>query len=238
MALRDVLRLTRASLAPTAAADSLAGYLIALHGAAFAWRTAVPLAATSICIYMAGMVLNDLSDLERDRTLHPDRVLPSGRISPVRAALLFATLAVAGGILASLALQAAAGIAAALIGAVLLYDTAAKRWAVPGALAMGLCRTLNMAMGMAAARGLALGSDPWLWGPPILLGIYVTALTLLSTLEERHPGVGRWVGLGVRGIIPLDALLVALRGSLWEAAGILALLPLVLGLRRRLPGTD
>ena len=38
---------------------------------------------------MAGFVLNDIFDEERDRLNHPDRPIPSGRFSPVSATLLY-----------------------------------------------------------------------------------------------------------------------------------------------------
>ena len=37
----------------------------------------------SFCAYWAGMILNDVVDIEEDRISRPSRPLPAGRISPV-----------------------------------------------------------------------------------------------------------------------------------------------------------
>ena len=73
------------------------------------------------------------------------------------------------------------------------------------------------------------------WAPPLILGGYVAGITLIKTFEDRIPAASRWVALLLRGIIPLDAGLVLLQGRPLAALGVLALLPLALGLRRWLP---
>ena len=59
------------------------------------------LAAVSSGLYMFGMATNDIADHARDRGIHPDRVIPSGRIS-LRNARLAAFLVVSGSVLAIL----------------------------------------------------------------------------------------------------------------------------------------
>src|SRR3954468_15416074 len=88
----DWLRLIRASGLLTIASNSLAAVLVMasgddlrlrgllgrLHtgGAHLLW---IPLA--SFCLYAAGMLWNDVHDVDRDRALNPRRPLPSGRVS-------------------------------------------------------------------------------------------------------------------------------------------------------------
>src|SRR4051794_13901119 len=74
------LQLIRLPNVFTAAADSLAGWL--LVGGTLADASGwLPLTAASMVLYAAGMALNDLFDLEVDRAERPGRPLPSGRVS-------------------------------------------------------------------------------------------------------------------------------------------------------------
>lgn len=234
--LQAVLRLVRFPLVPTAVADSAAGYLIASpvlipkDWAALGW-----LAPVSSCLYMAGMVFNDLADETKDRSLHPERPLPSGELTFREGSFIGFGLVVVG-----LAFAFKAGVALCswmLLSAILGYTLPLKQWAIPGALCMGACRALNLAMGMAAASWYPW--EPWRIlansPAPLILGGYVAIVTHISTVEERRPAASKWVAILLRGIIPLDAALVAWSGKPLAALGILALLPLALGLKRLLP---
>ena len=73
-------QLLRAGNVFTAVSNILAGFLLA-HGE---WQPVWPLVfliLSSIGLYLAGMVLNDVFDYEDDSQKRPDRPLPSGRIS-------------------------------------------------------------------------------------------------------------------------------------------------------------
>ena len=75
----DYLRLLRISNVFTAIADVGMGFLFVHHtlqpAAVFGC-----LAAASALLYSAGMVLNDVWDVQQDRRERPDRPIPSGRI--------------------------------------------------------------------------------------------------------------------------------------------------------------
>ncbi|MCO5170205.1 MAG: UbiA family prenyltransferase [Planctomycetes bacterium] len=196
--LRDLLVLTRAPLALSAAANVVTGALVVRDpdlpwGAEEAGALAL-LALASCCAYWGGMVLNDRFDLERDRALYPDRPLPAGRVSPAAATALGAGLLLALLLLATLA-GAALGPGAAPRGAlaavvlaacILAYDGLLKQERLPGALAMGACRAVNGLLGAVVLVGLA---DPRGLGPALLyallLGMYVVYLTVLSFYEEE-----------------------------------------------------
>ncbi len=129
------------------------------------------LLASSSFLYTAGMVLNDVFDLEQDRRERPHRPLPSGRISYHFAESLGWTLLIAGVFAAALAtwlneshwifftdgwsfaMLGNAGpvtLAIILAASVVFYDRWLKRtWMGP--LAMGSCRALNVLLGMSAA---------------------------------------------------------------------------------------
>src|SRR3954451_19296842 len=80
MTLKPYLQLFRLPNVFTAAADSLAGWLLVTGSFAEPARW-VPLVVTSMVVYAAGIALNDVFDVEIDRAERPNRPLPSGRVS-------------------------------------------------------------------------------------------------------------------------------------------------------------
>ncbi|MET9496027.1 UbiA family prenyltransferase [Streptomyces sp. NPDC006552] len=148
----------------TVPGDALAG--AAAVGARPGRGTVLAL-SSSLCLYEAGMALNDWADRAEDAVDRPHRPIPSGRIRPA------AALAAAGAFTAAgLGLACAAGRTAGTIGAVLAatvwgYDLGLKRTPA-GPLAMGAARGLDLLMGAAASQGDAgrfggggLAGGPW-----------------------------------------------------------------------------
>src|SRR4051812_49757706 len=87
----DWLRLIRASGLLTIVSNTLAAVLVCASGDDLSLRWLlkrlqrggghllwIPLA--SFCLYAAGMLWNDVHDVDRDRVLNPRRPLPSGRV--------------------------------------------------------------------------------------------------------------------------------------------------------------
>ncbi len=188
------LKLLRIPNHATAVADVLAGWLVVSKAreiaplpAAFWWA-----AAASICLYGAGMVLNDLFDLEIDREERPERPLPSGLISR-SAAARFGFALLAGGVASAVASSLLSGHAATatvgllLAAAVWLYDRFAKRSAA-GPVVMGSCRGLNWLLGMTAAGGPAAVHQ---WLLPAGMGLYACGITLFSRDEAGKPRADR-----------------------------------------------
>lgn len=189
------LRLVRLPNVFTALADVTMGYLFMHHRltpvANFLW-----LALASCSLYMAGMVLNDVWDLDRDRVERPERPLPSGAIALVAASRLGFGLLIAGIVFGTLAgftgtvtgvLRWRSGLVALLLAAVVLaYDTGLKR-TVLGPVAMGLCRALNVLLGMsfaAAARSdVVFGFDTASLMVATAIGIYVAGITWFARTE-------------------------------------------------------
>lgn len=200
--MRRYLRLARVQNLPTAVADPVAGAV--LLGSASAARL-VALAGVSALLYSAGMVLNDVADVERDRTLHPTRPLVVGDIPLGRAATLGVAM-----LLLALVLAMGIGFGAAFVATlialfVVLYDFVLKKSRLPGCLGMGVLRGLNFALGMSAIFDSAaplreVAQDSRLHAP-LLLGLYAALVTLLSTFED---------GKGARFGVP--ATLVAASG--------------------------
>ena len=81
------LALLRPPNLPTLPGDPLAGWCLAGGGD---WPGVIAAAVAVLLLYMAGLILNDVADIEIDRRERPDRPLPSGRVT--RAAALRASL--------------------------------------------------------------------------------------------------------------------------------------------------
>src|SRR5690349_2557159 len=75
----EYLRLLRAPNVFTAVADVTMGYVAVTAGNVQIPTLAILIAASAM-LYMAGMVLNDVFDVEVDRKERPHRPLPSERI--------------------------------------------------------------------------------------------------------------------------------------------------------------
>ena len=164
------LELFRAPNLFTAIADVTMGYLF-VHVSLSPPGVYGCLLASSCFLYLSGMVLNDVYDLEVDRRERPQRPLPSGRIDVSVARRLGFGLLAGGVVLGWLAgyLGAAEGImawrsgvlATVLAICIWLYNAVLKS-TFAGPLAMGACRALNVLLGMSVSRLLDPGVGQWL----------------------------------------------------------------------------
>ncbi|MFJ4601031.1 SCO3242 family prenyltransferase [Streptomyces griseoluteus] len=165
--------------------------------------------ASSVCLYEAGMALNDWADRAEDAAERPHRPLPSGRIRPTAALTAACALTATGLALAARAGRPALAVAAPLAATVWAYDLGLKRTPA-GPAAMATARALDLLLGAATVSGRvrpALSSAT-------LLGTHTLAVTTVSRHETR-------------GGAPLTALTaLATTGAL------------VLGLGRRSSGTE
>jgi 4-hydroxybenzoate polyprenyltransferase len=178
--MRAYLELLRPANVVTALADVLAGFAVAglVNRAALPW-----LLLSTACLYAGGVVLNDVFDRNVDRVERPERPIPSGRVSVARAAQLGAGLLLAGVVLAALATAAAGVVAAAIAALVLFYDAIGKRHASIGPAAMGLCRALNLLLGVASLPAAL----PFAWPLALIPFVYIFAVTTISR-GEVHGG--------------------------------------------------
>ena len=196
-----ILQLVRFPNLFTAAADIVAGYFI-VYGSKIEGIDLFLLSLSSICLYAAGCVLNDLADRELDAAERPFRPIPSGRVSiPATCALLIVLLG-AGLSIAYRVSMSAFLIAALLTVLVLSYDTLTKNMATYGPLNMAACRSFNLLLGM--STGLSWTGETLLF-PLLTLG-YVFSLTTLSRFEvSGKPGTERWMiaaGWGTVVMVP------------------------------------
>lgn len=181
-----ILRLLRLPAVFTAIADVLAGFfIIKLSGLGVERVGALPqLLVASAFLYMAGMVWNDIFDYDSDLIERPTRALPSGAVSMTTAFMLAIVLTLSGLMLSMTAGMTSFLTASALVFCIFLYNALSKKIEILGALNMGCCRGLNLFLGMSAHSYLFLMSgDAFVFLPPILLGIYITIITVLSRME-------------------------------------------------------
>lgn len=194
---RAWLELVRLPNLFTVPGDPLAGFILASALAPdLRLVTALPCLVSSLCLYIAGLALNDIVDRREDAIHRPARPLPSGRITPA-AALSLAVLSGAAGLAAAaLAGTATLAVAVLLAAAVILYNAAAKRSPFFGPLAMGLCRGLSLLLGAAGVEGL------WFSMPVVIaaacLFCYISSVTIIAsreTEETRGPVHGLFLPL-------------------------------------------
>lgn len=207
-------RLVRLPNLATAAADSLAGFLVVARLTPLDWPPAACGLAVlaSLAFYAAGMVLNDVCDVELDRIERPERPLPSGAIAVRRAAAVGSLLMACGAAAACGAAVMArspwpALVGAALTAAIWLYDRHAKA-TVAGPAVMGVCRGLNWLLGMTAAGG-PTGAPQW--AIPVGMAIYVAGITLFARDEAAG---SRRAALAVAAVVMAVGLAVA-AGFVW-----------------------
>lgn len=179
-------RLVRLPNVFTAPADVLAGYWLLAGAANPRLPDSLQWAAIGSCmLYIAGMIFNDIFDLDDDRRDRPDRPLPSGNV-PLPLAMFLGAAALASGVAAVAAGAAmAAGAVWILAMLVLLYNWKLKSTAA-GPVTMGACRAVNMQLGMAIAWNATQGpaaAGAWSWVPPIASGIYIAGVSLLARNE-------------------------------------------------------
>jgi 4-hydroxybenzoate polyprenyltransferase len=162
---------------------ALSGFMMGAGSLTNYWPSVVMLSIASICLYGGGVVLNDVCDTEIDKIERPERPIPSGQVSKSSATILGIVLLLAG-ILISVSQSLLSGSLALLISAAaVIYDRWGKHHSLMGPLNMGLCRGLNLLLGMSI---LPASIPTWGWIAVVPV-IYIAAITLISR-GEVHGG--------------------------------------------------
>ena len=178
----------------TVLADTTAAFVLVAGGVEPLGRYTTVLLSVC-CLYWAGMILNDLWDLEIDREERPERPLPSGRIS-----LSAAGNAGWGLMLAGIGLALASGYVSAdgfeshllpmsmamlLALSIVFYDGTLKKTPV-APLAMGACRVFSFLLGASAAMP-AMGGFPFFAEHQLAIGLgfgtYIIGVTMMARGE-------------------------------------------------------
>jgi 4-hydroxybenzoate polyprenyltransferase len=226
--MRAWLVLSRGSNLPTVVTNVLA----AAGVAQVAWNRDVAVMAVAVsCLYIAGMIFNDVCDITHDRRHRPARPLAAGVITREHAVLAATALTATAWALVSLVSRDWFGVGAAVVlTAVIAYYDVRHKHDPLAPLAMGLCRGLiyvTVAIALSGAVDLAVGIAA------TVMTVYVTTLTFAS---RRWSAVGRRVPLLLAVICLIDAGLLLAAGHR-AVAGLAALgMPLTLLLQRSIPG--
>lgn len=179
------LRLMRPANIVTAVADILAGIAISgfFPGPREDFAPLVWLILSTSGLYGGGVVMNDVFDADLDSVERPERPIPSGLISKAQAASL-GVLLLSGGVVFAFLVSNFSGILALVIAiAAIVYDKWAKHSSFLGPLNMGICRGLNLLLGLSIIP--AQVSEYWFLAlVPI---IYIAAITMISR-GEVHGG--------------------------------------------------
>ncbi|KAA5542190.1 prenyltransferase [Roseiconus nitratireducens] len=190
----DWMQLVRLPTVFTVLADVGAAFLLVAGGPVPPARF-VLIVLAGVSLYWAGMILNDVFDLEQDKAERSTRPLAAGRISPATAARAGWGLLVLGVVLAAVSGYVPAvgapstwlpgGIAASLAALIVAYDGPLKPTPI-APLAMGGCRMLSFLLGAAPMLGLVDGVPViprYLLGIAIGFGVYVMGITTLARDE-------------------------------------------------------
>lgn len=202
--LRDWAELLRVSALFTVPGDALAGAASAglrpNRGTALA-------AGASLCLYQAGMALNDWADHDEDAVDRPHRPIPSGRVAPGAALGAAAVLTAAGLAFAARAGRPALAVAAALSATVWAYDLRLKHTAA-GPAAMAAARGLDLMLGAAATATAAGRRAPHTFAAGAVRG--ATAAAPAAGVLAAHTYAVTWVSRheaqGGSTLAPLAAL--------------------------------
>lgn len=200
------LRLMRPANVVTSIADVLAGMAIA--GYFFSSETyfstagrleipenyflaALLLVISTIGLYSGGIIMNDVFDAELDAKERPERPIPSGLISK-QAAKIFGGICFFIGIFtAGLYSKESQYLAVSIMVCCLIYDRFLKHHAFFGPLNMGLCRGLNLLLGISI-----ISSSILQWWPLALIPIvYIASITMISR-GEVHGGSKKMLYFG------------------------------------------
>ena len=159
---RALSDLVRTELPLSAGICVVAGEILALGG-----LPPVPVAilgfATGFFISGSAMITNEYFDLEVDRINHPDRPLPSGRVSVAELVILAALFSIAGLSTAALLGPLVLAIAAVLLVIGILYNWKLKEAGLPGNMMVASSVGMTFVCGGVAA-GHPLSGLAWTFG--------------------------------------------------------------------------
>lgn len=146
-------------------------------------RPVLFLVLSTMGLYGGGVVFNDVFDADLDAIERPERAIPSGLISKKQASILGISLLTLG-IIFAFSVHVTAGLLAISISiAALVYDQWGKHQSILGPLNMGLCRGLNLLLGIS----LSLQTLEIKWWLAVIPIIYIAAITMTSR-GEVHGG--------------------------------------------------
>lgn len=179
-----LLKLIRPANIATAVADILAGIAISgiLWTAPFEGKMIINILLLGLStkgLYGGGIVFNDVFDIKIDKLERPERPLPKGLIS-IQSATIYGILLLSIGIISAFLVNQTAGTIAILTSiSALVYDKWGKNHTWLGPPNMGLCRGLNLLLGISILPQIVFE----LWYLAFVPIIYISAITMISRGE-------------------------------------------------------
>jgi 4-hydroxybenzoate polyprenyltransferase len=223
------LRLMRLANIVTAISDILAGVAIAAFAVQIEWTNisftpVLLLILSTIGLYGGGVVFNDVFDADLDKIERPERPIPSGLISKTSAvffaALLLALAIIAATLVHEAFFSSSFFLASAIAIAAVVYDKWGKHNSFLGPINMGLCRGLNLLLGMSVFPEV-LSQYWWISLIPI---IYIAAITMISRGEVHGGKKTTMIGaVFLYGIVIVSILVFAFYNRAYYALGFLLL---------------
>lgn len=199
---------------------AISGFLLAGFGDTQSVLQFLCLVFATIGLYGGGVVFNDVFDATLDRIERPERPIPSGIISRTEAIVLGVYLLVLG-VIGAFSVGELQGIIALCIAiAALVYNKWGKHHSQLGPLNMGLCRGLNLLLGMSILPESLLRNG-WFALVPVL---YIAAITTISR-DEVHGGKKGPLKMAAAGYAIVSIVILVqgwLHGKLPEVALFLA----------------
>ena len=174
------------SVADVLAGIAISGFLFTSGQASGGFVTILLLCISTIGLYGGGVVFNDVFDTSLDRIERPERPIPKGIVTIKEATALGVGLLLIGIIAATLVSLLSGLIAMSIAVAALVYNKWSKHHFIAGPLNMGLCRGLNLLLGISILPA-TLSTTWFLAFIPI---IYIAAITMVSR-GEVHGGSKR-----------------------------------------------
>ncbi|WP_157366650.1 UbiA-like protein EboC [Aquimarina agarilytica] len=169
----------------TAISDIIAGFSVAgiflypLMDTKF--ESMILLIVSTMGLYAGGIIFNDVFDYKADKLNRPERMLPSGKIS-MNEAIIFGSSLFAIGVISAFLVSTQSGIIAFSICILALtYDKYAKHHSVLGPINMGLCRSMNLLLGMSIINNVI----PLMWFLGCIPLAFIAAITLVGQ-KEAH----------------------------------------------------
>lgn len=189
--LRALLVLGRVSNLPTVWSNCLAGWWLAGGGG---WSPFLFLCLAATLVYVGGMYLNDVRDVDFDRQYRKERPIPSSAVSE-REAWIWTMGFLSAGTFSFFAfgLQTAF-FAVLLLFSIVLYNVFHKRLSWSPVL-MALCRLFLILASASAAFATSPGGPPEAFGvgvwTAVVLALYIVGLTYIAK-HESLPGLLRF----------------------------------------------
>jgi len=175
------------------------------------------LCISTIGLYGGGVVFNDVFDAELDKIERPERSIPMGIIT-IKEATLLGIILLLMGIISAFFVNLVSGFLAIVIAvSAIVYDKWGKHNSFLGPLNMGLCRGLNLLLGVS----ILVTQLNLYWYVAIVPVIYIASITMISR-GEVHGGKSK--SLYFAGLLYILVILSILFISFYNKSELLTLI--------------